>query len=260
MLDEMTRFLLFSRAGMKKKLFVLDASFNLASQLVCPDKAYSLSVLPTTGMIAVTLRNIRILQIYCLKNDGTLQEYKTCQVPKSCRGITAFSDAFSDSLVIVNGGQCPEDSTSAGITVYSIGTDNIAPTLSIPAILGSKELMPRHVAVNKSEGLIYFTDVDTGVLCMNRQGNIKILIATSNTSVLRGARGLCLNDDGHIFVSGTISNNVVKYSPDGTMIGEIVNHSHGIKKPLSLCYDHERRYLWIGCGEKSNMKLLYVQL
>lgn len=252
-----TRFTIVS-SWYEKKLLVLDGEFQVVSEFKCPDKAYGVVELPKSGLLAVTMRNLTIMVLAKLQPDAVLYQEKTVHVPKSCRGITAFGETFSDGLVIVNGGECSKDPTKGAVNIFSYGAE-LGTTLN--AAIGYKhyKVMPRSVVITKAKDLIFFTDPNIGVLFRDKSGNIN-KVQSLTGSLVRGARGLCINENDEIFVAGKLSNNVVKFKPNGTVLGEVINVAHGIKKPICLWYDPVRRYLFIGCEKASDTDLVCVRL
>jgi DNA-binding beta-propeller fold protein YncE len=54
-----------------------------------------------------------------------------------------------------------------------------------------------------------------------------------NTSLLRSPRGVVVNNEGFVFVSGEQSGNIVVISPDGNAAKEV----YRISSPRAMCYD-----------------------
>ena len=243
-------------------LIVLDGLFNIVQTVRLSEKSYGVCTLQGSRCVAVTARNGTNLYKFSVQLDGTLVGPNSYQVPKSCRGITSFPETFADSLIVVNGGVCPEDSTKGAINVFSLGS-HLTKTKTFPACLNGKDLMPRNIAFSKATHTMFFTDAKVGVLTMGMRGNICILVQdarNTSSSLISGARGLCIDKNDDIYVAGRVSNNVVKYKRDGTLIGEIVNQSHGIKQPISLTFDTERLGMFIGCAGDETRNMFYVDL
>lgn len=233
-----------------KKLMVLDESFKVVHDSYIGEKLYGICELPKNGCLAVTARDCTKFFIVEIDSSGHLKIMTSFPVSKSCRGLTAFSEAFSDGLVAVVG---------ATITAYSLGVGFVI-TKQFHAQYNNKDLKGRSVVINKTKDRVYFTDPDVGVLVADTDGNISIFIDTSKNNLLAGARGLCIDDNDDLYVSGRLSHNVVKYTPEGKLVGEIVTQSHGIKQPISLYFDAVRHYLLIGCDGGADIALFYIDL
>ena len=164
-------------------------------------------------------------------------------------GLAYIPQPFGDFLAVVNGGAKYRDQNEKGyLSIYSVVTDANKVDLKLirreQLILNGKELFPRNIVYAGNDDLL-FTDAEVGVC------RISVKVSMKPTCIIppkhvNGIRGICLNDKGDIFVAGQESNNVVQYSADGTLIGEIVNESHGLRNPLSLHYDSVRKFLFIG--------------
>lgn len=245
----------------EKTLGILNKDLVLRGGKSLDDKAYSLCEMPSSGEFAATFRDLKVLHCFTVGDGNTLAKTRSFSVPKSCRGIKWIQGTFADNFVIVSGGTGRHDTAPGLISIYTIASDRILPTLVVPAKLGTQELQVRNLTVNKAKSLVYMTDVNIGVLVMNREGKISLLIDAVANPIVKGTRGLCLDEEADVlYVAGTLSNNIVKYKSDGTLIGEIANESLGIFRPGVLFLDRERRYLWVGCRSKSTNKLLYIEL
>jgi DNA-binding beta-propeller fold protein YncE len=58
-----------------------------------------------------------------------------------------------------------------------------------------------------------------------------------DASVLLGARGISVDNDGNVYVVGCSSNNVVVISPDGQRHRQVLCYGNGLVNPSALDYD-----------------------
>lgn len=74
---------------------------------------------------------------------------------------------------------------------------------------------------------------------------------------LKWSAGMCLVDNGTVFVSGLRSNTIHQFDSDGTgMLSTLAAAKDGLEKPVSLCYDKGSRQLLVG-QINSNTLLVY---
>ena len=55
----------------------------------------------------------------------------------------------------------------------------------------------------------------------------------NDTSLLRSPRGIVVDNDGFVFVTGKLSGKIVVISPDGNSAKEV----YQISSPRAICYD-----------------------
>lgn len=91
---------------------------------------------------------------------------------------------------------------------------------------------------------IYHTNWVTNVVtCYDQQG--KPQWTFRNTNVLKCPRGICEDNDGNVFVVGSVSDNVVVISPDGRRHREVLGVSDGVSAPFSLSYNSSKDQLLV---------------
>jgi len=177
-------------------------------------------------------------------------------------GLTFIPQPFGDFLAVINGGEKTRDQNEKGsLSIYNVVRANGKMDLNLvrreKLILNGKELFPRNIVYAGNDDLL-FTDADVGVCRISVKTSMKPTCIIPPRHA-KGIRGICLNDKGDIFVTGLASNNVVQYSADGTLIGEIVNGSHGLRNPLALHYDSVRKFLFIGSARRGH-SFMYVKM
>ncbi|XP_045212848.2 uncharacterized protein LOC123563843 [Mercenaria mercenaria] len=91
---------------------------------------------------------------------------------------------------------------------------------------------------------IIVTDWSDGAICINKDATVMMELRDKR---LKGSCGLCVSDDGTVFLCGYNSNNIVMFSSDGKCLGELIAADAGLKKPISLCYDSNKHCIITTC-------------
>ncbi|XP_071177863.1 uncharacterized protein [Mytilus edulis] len=117
---------------------------------------------------------------------------------------------------------------------------------SITQIVQDKMSPVCYIATFRNQ--IYHTNSEThAVTCYDRQG--KPQWTFKNGSILKDPRGIDVDMDGNVYVTGIGSNNVVVISPDGQRHRELLTASDGLDRPISLCYDNSKKQLLVAYFE-----------
>ena len=83
---------------------------------------------------------------------------------------------------------------------------------------------------------LYYTNTNTHfVTCCDLHGTTQWKF--KNERVLRGPLGVCIDNDGNVFVVGYHSDNVVVISPDGQRHRQLLSSKDGLRSPRVLDYD-----------------------
>lgn len=98
--------------------------------------------------------------------------------------------------------------------------------------------------------ILIVTDESDGAVCMKRDGRVCGQLRNSRLTL---ARGVCVSDDGTVFVSG--SDNIVMFRGDGVCLGELVPKDAELRLPISLCYDRNKDCIIVSCKDSN---YLYV--
>jgi hypothetical protein len=101
---------------------------------------------------------------------------------------------------------------------------------------------PQQMAV--SGNTIIITDYSDGAVCLNRDGRVKRELRDKR---LVTTRGVCVANDGTVFISGYSSYNIMMFDRDGKCLGELVGKDVGLVNPISLLYDDKRNCLIVAC-------------
>ncbi|XP_060591116.1 uncharacterized protein LOC132746067 isoform X2 [Ruditapes philippinarum] len=129
-----------------------------------------------------------------------------------------------------------------GVNVYSMtGTliKSISNNVNGQRIFKST---PQQMAV--SGDTVIVTDYSDGAVCLNRDGTVKRELRDKR---LTNTRGVCVANDGTVFISGYTSNNIMMFDRDGKCLGELVGKDAGLVNPISLLYDDKRNCLIVAC-------------
>lgn len=98
---------------------------------------------------------------------------------------------------------------------------------------------------------IYNTNNNTDtVICYGLQG---VAQWTFKNKILRGPRGISVDNDGNVYVVGYSSNNVVVKSADGQLHKEILTATDGLSSPHSLNYDKSTNQLLVANYQNTAM-------
>jgi hypothetical protein len=157
------------------------------------------------------------------------------------------------TIDIENGGQfgltmCCGDlwsSASNGVNVYSTSSNLVK---SIVNDQNGKSIFKsnvQHMAVTTDTVIV--TDSCDGAVCLNKDGTV---IRELRDSRLKNTGGVCVADDGTVFLCGYQSNNIVMFNRDGTCLGELIGKDSDLKAPFSVCFDGTKNRLIVGFYNK----------
>ncbi|XP_060585263.1 uncharacterized protein LOC132741166 [Ruditapes philippinarum] len=122
-----------------------------------------------------------------------------------------------------------------GVNVYSM-TGTLIKTISIE--VNGQRICKSNTQQNVVSGdTVFVTDFSDGAVCLNRDGTVKRELRDKR---LATTRGVCVADEGTVFISGFSSHNIIMFDRDGKCLGELVYNQGGLKKPLAMCYDTKK--------------------
>ncbi|XP_052087076.1 uncharacterized protein LOC127724219 [Mytilus californianus] len=101
--------------------------------------------------------------------------------------------------------------------------------------------------------LFYTNNTNDSVTCCDYHGNI--LWTFCEHSVLLTPLGISVDNDGHVFVAGYGTNNVVAISPDGQRYRQLLSSEDGPSAPWALHYDISTNELLV--ANRSDEAFLY---
>jgi hypothetical protein len=91
--------------------------------------------------------------------------------------------------------------------------------------------------------MIFVADNAFGLVVLSKEGKLH---GKYNTSNLRCAREICETGNGDILVCGESSNNIVQFSPNGEVVGEILTPDGQVRGCQAVCYDRNNTILIVG--------------
>ncbi|XP_060599640.1 uncharacterized protein LOC132753213 [Ruditapes philippinarum] len=109
----------------------------------------------------------------------------------------------------------------------------------------------QHMSVTGDKVIV--TDWSDGAVCLNKDGTVMRELRDSR---LKNSKGVCVADDGTVFVCGYYSHNVVMFNKDGNCKGELVAANCGLKKPLNMCYNKHKNTLIVITYGSTTLKVL----
>lgn len=97
---------------------------------------------------------------------------------------------------------------------------------------------------------LYFTDkIKHSVTCCDINGTTKWEL--KDLGILRRPLGVCVDQDGFVYVVGNKTINVIVISPDGLQYEELLSSKDGLNDPRVIDYDTSNDKLLIANGEES---------
>jgi hypothetical protein len=94
----------------------------------------------------------------------------------------------------------------------------------------------RSIAVSKDATKIYVADLSNGLIVLDNNGQV---ITSFNDGQLKGANCCYLNEAGSVLVSGLDSNNVLQFTCDGELIGEVLKADSRKMGIVSVCCNQQ---------------------
>jgi hypothetical protein len=227
---------------------------------------YDICQLPDGTIILADFNNLRIKRLdvnYNIKDCLDLESY-----PRGicCTGNTEVAVKLYNSKVCfisvgsslskvrdisVTGGHywgmtyCAGElwiSDSNGVNVYSMAgkcLKSISNDVNGQRIITSS---PQQMAVSGDN--VFIADNSDGAVCLTRDATVKGELRDKR---LTGTLGVCVSNDGTVFISGYSSNNIMMFDSEGKCLGELVSEDFGLVKPLSLLFDDKRNCLVAAC-------------
>lgn len=99
-----------------------------------------------------------------------------------------------------------------------------------------------------SRSIIYVSDKDRNtVTCLSEEGKV---IAVYGGDILKGPRGVSIDNDGHVFVCGRASNDLCQILVKSGKIEYLLERSQGLKQPHGIVC-HGNRVFISSCGDKN---------
>ncbi|KAL4220857.1 hypothetical protein ACF0H5_019124 [Mactra antiquata] len=97
----------------------------------------------------------------------------------------------------------------------------------------------RNLVVNPVNNHIHIADNDKGVITLDQEGHV----VTIDNSVPR-PNGICVDQNGEVFVSGFYSDNIIQLTREGKYIQNLI-WTVGMDTPKTICFDRVRGKLYL---------------
>ncbi|XP_060594252.1 uncharacterized protein LOC132748661 [Ruditapes philippinarum] len=142
-------------------------------------------------------------------------------------------------------------SASNGVNVYSTSSYLVK---SIDKDQNGKSIFKstvQHMAVTADTVIV--TDSSDGAVCLNKDGTV---IRELRDSRLKCTVGVCVADDGTVFLCGYQSNNIVLFNRDGNCLEDVIGKDFGLKAPACMCFDGTKNRLIVGFYNKDTLLVI----
>lgn len=125
-----------------------------------------------------------------------------------------------------------------------------------------EESLPLNVAnvckVAVSNDRIFYSEWNTHTIhCCNRNGK---QIWTFKEENLRNLRAVTYDDEGHVYVTGRWSNNMIAISPDGKQSKALLSKAEGLDCPTGLFYEKDKKRLLLCDSFQGNISYYEVSI
>ena len=230
-----------------KRLKLLDKIYRVIAHCDVTSVPYGVCSVDS-GQVIVSLRDEKLLQFVSVDNKMRLG--RKFKIDEFCRGIAYFDE----EIYVACGGGTGEG--KGQLRVYSMTGEFIR---VIDEDLHGKPIFssPKDIAINSDGSRVYVSDRDKGVIALSKSGKVKFVFKDQS---LKTAFGICMNEKDELFVTGYDSNNVVHIGPNGKILGEVLNSSVGIDKPISMCCHENPISRLLITTESSNFIRVYELL
>jgi hypothetical protein len=111
------------------------------------------------------------------------------------------------------------------------------------------------LAVSKDATMIYVADNNKGLIVLDNNGQI---ITTFNGKQLEGAICCHLTEAGSVLVSGALSNNMLQFTSDGELIGEVIKADSEKQEINSVCCNQQMSKMCISRAREDNIEVFDI--
>jgi outer membrane protein assembly factor BamB len=148
-----------------------------------------------------------------------------------CYGVTAVKDKIyigvKDKVIILN---------TDGSRVREITTDGVN----------------HNLLYNERNDQLLLRQDNRRLCCINLDGQVIYRYGIS------GWRGLAVDQQGHVYISGRDSNYIHRLSPDGTLPDIVLSKHDGVDGPLGITFNNDFTKLFIINGDLLGGKTVLV--
>ncbi|XP_060590890.1 uncharacterized protein LOC132745900 [Ruditapes philippinarum] len=134
-----------------------------------------------------------------------------------------------------------------GVNVYSL-TGTLIKSMRND-VNGQRILKSYAQQMAVSGDTVIVTDNSDGAVSLNRDGTVK---REPRDKRLKNTRGVCVANDGTVFISGFSSHNIMMFDRDGKCLGELVDNKGCLKNPLAMCYDKKKNCVLVASYSETN--------
>ncbi|XP_060608430.1 uncharacterized protein LOC132760470 [Ruditapes philippinarum] len=111
------------------------------------------------------------------------------------------------------------------------------------------------LAVSKDATMIYVADYFNGLIVLDNNGQV---ITSFNDKQLKGANYCYLTEAGSVLVSGYLSNNVLQFTCDGELIGEVIKADSEKEEIRSVCCNQQMTKMCISRYTDDNIEVFDI--
>ncbi|XP_060560417.1 uncharacterized protein LOC132720315 isoform X1 [Ruditapes philippinarum] len=156
------------------------------------------------------------------------------------------TDFKSNRLAYANNNLYISEMDTASVYMYTLSGRKLKQ-------FGHKLLSSLHsLAVSKDATRIYVADYNNGLIVLDNNSQV---ITAFNDGQLKGANCCYLTEAGSVLVSGVVSNNVLQFTPDGDLIGEVIKADGRKEKINSVCCNQQMTKMCISRWQEDNIEV-----
>jgi hypothetical protein len=111
------------------------------------------------------------------------------------------------------------------------------------------------LGVSKDATRIYVPDGNRGLTVLDNNGRV---ITRFNGENLDFATCCYVTEAGSVLVSGYNSNNVLQFTSDGELIGEVIKADNGKGKITSVCCNQQMSKMYVCRSGKNNIEVYNI--
>lgn len=212
-----------------QKLKEFDSAYHMLDTIDLLGKPFGVCQTGSSE-VAVTLCTYQQVQFVSLDNKMT--KTRSFTIYEKCRGI-----CYSQQELFISCGGSEHESVGQ-IKVYSINGKLLR---SFQTDQSGENLfsLPVHIVVSNDGSTLYVADRDNGLVILTRCGLKRAV--TSDSKLLKGAQGVCVDSSDQIFVSCSTSHNIVQLDKHGRIVKEVIRY--WLKSPVSINYLRNQKRL-----------------
>ena len=221
------------------KLKLIDSDLNIVHYCDVP---YTHSSIPkcfsmindTEAVMAMMDNHIQFVSV-----EDKLELGKKIQMVYGCHGLVCSNGELYVSDAVTN------------IHVYTVDGQKLR---TITSDLINVQGYSEWLTVSNDGSRIYISSILYGIVCRDRLSGEAIWKVKDTDDNYYS--GICVDRYNNVFVCRYGKNDVVQFSPDGQLIGVVVNESEGVCAPRSVkCIDEGKGRLIVGMDDSDAVKV-----